>query len=85
MPWFDWYTLLGLGGFFLVLGVLGMVWGRHEDRSYYDAIADRPDVREFLEHLPWRPEPHAIIIGGRICIAVAIFCFIMAGVFAIWF
>ena len=73
MRWMDWYTVLGLGGLFVILGVLGFVWGRHEETTYYDSIANRPDVREFLDHLPWRPEPHAIVIGGRICIAVGIF------------
>ena len=73
MHWMDWYTVLGLGGLFVILGVLGFVWGRHEETTYYDSIANRPDVREFLDHLPWRPEPHAIVIGGRICIAVGIF------------
>ena len=84
MPWLDWYTLLGMGGAFFILGVLGILWGKYEERTYYDTIANRPDVREFLEHLPWRPEPHAIIIGGRICLAIAIFCFIMALVFWLW-
>ncbi len=78
MSWFDWYVPLIIGGLFLILGVVAILWGRHEESSYYDAIADRPDVREFLEHLPWRPEPHALIIGGRIAIAVGLFCVIFA-------
>ena len=53
-------------------GILGILWGHHEETTYYDGIANRPDVREFLDHLPWRPEPHAIVVGGRICIAVGI-------------
>ncbi len=85
MPWLDWYTLLGMGGFFVLLGIVGILWANYEERSYYDAIADRPDVREFLEHLPWRPEPHAIKVGSRIIMIVGIFCLIMALVFWIWF
>ena len=78
MSWFDWYVPLILGGVFLILGVVGILWGNYEESSYYDAIADRPDVREFLEHLPWRPEPHALKVGGRILIAVGLFCVIFA-------
>jgi len=73
-----------MGGAFVILGILGILWGNYEERSYYDAIADRPDVREFLEHLPWRPEAHAIKVGARICLAVAVFCLIMALVFWLW-
>jgi len=78
VSWFDWYVPLILGGVFLILGVVGILWGNYEESSYYDAIADRPDVREFLEHLPWRPEPHALKVGGRILIAVGLFCVIFA-------
>jgi hypothetical protein len=85
VPWFDWYTLVGMGAFFILLGTIGIFWGRHEEQSYYDNIANRPDVREFLDHMPWRPEPHAIIIGGRICIIVGIFLLIFGAVYWIWF
>ena len=80
MGWFDWYTLVAMGGFVVLLGIVGFIWGRWEERSYYDAIADRPDVREFLDHLPWRPEPHAIVVGGRICIAIGVFLLLFGGV-----
>ena len=85
MPWFDWYTLLGMGAFFILMGIVGMFWARHEETSYYDNISGRPDVREFLEHLPWRPEPNAIKVGSRIFIFVGIFLLIFSGVYAVWF
>jgi hypothetical protein len=84
MPWLDWYTLVGMGGFFMLLGIVGFFWGRYEERTYYDAIANRPDVREFLDHLPWRPEPHAIIIGARIAITVGIFLIVFGGAYWLW-
>ena len=85
MPWFDWYTLVGMGGLFMILGVVGYLWGSYEERSYYENIADRPDVREFLDHLPWRPEPHAIIIGARISILVGVFLLFCGGAYWLWF
>ena len=85
MAWFDWYTLVGMGAFFILMGSLGIMWGRYEERSYYDTIANRPDVREFLEHLPLRPEPNAIKIGSRIAIFIGIFLLIFGGVYWIWF
>lgn len=85
MAWFDWYILAGMGGFFILLGALGIWWGRYEERTYYDTIANRPDVREFLERLPWRPEPHAIRVGSRIVIIVGVFMLIFGGVYWLWF
>lgn len=84
MPWFDWYFLVGLGGLFIILGVIGFFWAKHEESSYYDNIASRPDVREFLDHLPWRPEPHAIVIGSRIIIVVGFCMLIFGGVYWLW-
>jgi hypothetical protein len=83
MSWLDWYILVGLGGFFILLGILSILWGRSEEKSYYEAIAQRRDVREFLEHLPFRPEPHALKVGGRIAIAVGTACLIMGAIY--WF
>jgi hypothetical protein len=80
MGWFDWYTLVGMGGFFVLLGIVGLVWGKHEESAYYEGVANRPDVREFMDHLPWRPEPHALMIGGRICLAVGLFLLVFGGV-----
>ena len=78
MAWFDWYTLVGMGGLFVVLGIVGFFWGSYEERSYYDNIANRPDVREFLDRLSWRPEPHAIIIGAALPSSSAFLCFLLA-------
>lgn len=84
MPWLDWYTLAGMGGFFILLGIIGFLWGSYEERTYYDSIAARPDVREFLDHLPWRPEPHAIIVGARIATIVGVALLLFAGAYWLW-
>ena len=65
----EWLRAMGLGGLFILLGVGAMFWGRSEEKAWYNSIATRLDVREYLEHLPFRPEPHALRIGGRIAIA----------------
>ena len=51
----DWLMVIALGGVFVLLGIVALLWGRHEEKSYYDAIATRPDAREYLNHSPYRP------------------------------
>ncbi|MBI4186747.1 MAG: hypothetical protein HY530_04475 [Chloroflexi bacterium] len=72
MPQTDPIILLGIGGLFALLGVLAIIWGKREEKSYYNAIVTRRDAREFLEHSPRRPEPGALKIGGVIAIAVGL-------------
>ena len=72
--------LLIMGGVFTVFGIAFEFWGRAEEEAYYSSIARRFDVREFIEHMPFRPEPGALRIGGRIAIALGILLFIASGV-----
>ena len=73
-----------LGGIFVLLGIGAMFWGRGEERGYYDSIATRHDVREFLEHRPEVPEPGALKIGGWIAIAVGLLMVFIGGGFWLW-
>ena len=68
----DWSVMLLLGGFFLLLGIVLILLDRKEKDSYYEAIAGRRDVREFLAHDPERPELGALKIGGFISIVLGI-------------
>ncbi len=80
----DWFLLMVGGGLFLLLGLLAIMWGRGEEKSYYNAISTRPDMREYLEHEPERPEPGALKIGGWIAIAIGLVMIAMGGAFWFW-
>jgi len=84
MPQYDWLILMGMGGLFILLGVAGIIWGRREEKSYYDSLSARPDLREFFERSPRHPEPGALIIGGWIAIAVGVLMLAMGGAFLIF-
>jgi hypothetical protein len=72
MPYSDCFIIMGIGGVFIILGLLGIFWGRHEEKSYFDALAGRPDMREFMEHWPERPQTGAVKIGGWIAVAIGL-------------
>lgn len=73
----DWIVLMVMGGVFILLGIGAIMWGRGEEKSYYDKISTRTDVREFLEHEPQYPQFGALKIGGRIAIIIALFMIAM--------
>jgi hypothetical protein len=84
MPQIDLVILIVIGGLFILLGVGALFWGRGEEKSYYNAISARPDVREYMEHSPERPEPGALKIGGLIAIIIGLIMLIMGGTFWLW-
>ncbi len=84
MPERDYLILIGMGGLFVILGIASIIWGKREEKSYYDAISTRTDAREFLEHKPERPEPGALKIGGWIAIAIGLFMTVIGGGVWLW-
>jgi len=84
MPQHDCFVLMGMGGLFILLGLGAIIWGRREERSYYDSLSTRTDVREFLEHLPEHPQFGALKIGGWIAIAIGVLMIAMGGAFFLW-
>ena len=79
----DAIILMGLGGGFIVLGIIGIIWGRREEKGYFDALASRSDLREFMNHWPERPQPGALRTGGWIAIAVGAVMLIVRAI--LWF
>jgi hypothetical protein len=68
----EWFVLAIAGGVFIVLGVIGILWGRQEQRKMDEALTTHTDVREFISHWPERPQPGALKIGGGIALALGI-------------
>ncbi len=84
MPHGDWFVLIGMGVLFILLALAEFLWGRREEKSYYNSISTRPDAREFLEHKPERPEPGALKIGGWIALAIGLLMTALGGAFLLW-
>ena len=84
MPQYDWLALMGAGGLFILLGLAAIIWGKVEEKSYYNSLATRSDKREFLEHWPQRPQFGALKIGGRIALAIGGLLLITGGILKLW-
>jgi hypothetical protein len=61
-----------LGGFFILLGAGFVLWGRREARQLEEALSQRLDLREFMEHTPESPQPGALVSGGAISLALGV-------------
>lgn len=81
MSYSEWWIFAGIGGLFIILGIIAIVWGNKEESDYYTNISGRVDVREYVNRSPFRPEPGALKIGGIICLAIGI---VLLGI-GIWF
>jgi hypothetical protein len=77
----DWIVLMGAGGLFIVLGLAAVIWDRAESKGYYNSIATRHDVREYLQHDPERPEFGALKKGGWISILIGLALIILGVIF----
>jgi hypothetical protein len=84
MPQHDLFVLMGMGGLFILLGLAAIIWGRSEEKSYYNSISTRFDVREFLERWPHWPQFGALKIGGRIAIAIGVLMLVTGGALWLW-
>jgi hypothetical protein len=84
MPYSDYFTMMYVGGFFVLLGIILILWGRGEERRYYNSLASGADVREFLEHWPKRPRVGAVKIGGWIALAIGLVMAAAGGAFWFW-
>ena len=73
-----------MGGAFILLGFGAIMWGRSEEKSYYNSLTNRPDTREFMEHWPQRPQFEALKIGGWIAIAIGVLMIVMGGALWLW-
>ena len=77
----DLIIVMSLGGVFILLGVSALLWGKREEKDYYQSISSHIDVREYMQHTPERPEPGGLKIGGIIAIITGLFILILGGAF----
>ena len=78
-----WFIPIVIGVVFIILGLGVIIWGKREEKSYYDSLVTRTDLREFFEHWPRRPEPGSLKIGGWIAVAVGLVMVIIGGIYGL--
>ena len=81
MPQTDFFVVMGIGGLFILLGIGAMIIGKIEETKYFNSISSRPDVREFFDGWPKRPQFGSLQTGGWIAISLGILIIIIGLIF----
>jgi len=80
----DYLVLVGIGGLLLFLGLVAIIWGRIEEKGYYNSLSGRADVREYLEHWPPHLPSGALKAGGWITLIIGLILLAVGGGFWLW-
>jgi hypothetical protein len=80
MPLTDYLIMMGIGGLFVVLGSVSVVWGRIREKSCGASLSGRHDVREYMEG-EWKPQFESVKIAGWIAITIGILLLALGGAF----
>ena len=72
-------AILGMGIFFILLGIAFLVWSRKERKTYYNSLITRKDLKEFITHEPERSWLKAWQIGGWISLIIGILLTVFYG------
>jgi hypothetical protein len=74
-------VILGMGGFFVLLGIIFILGNKREKKKYYNSILlTRRDIKETITHEHERFWLQAWQIGGRISLIVGILLLIVGGI-----
>ena len=73
--------ILGMGGFFVLLGIIFILGNRREKKKYYDSVLlTQRDIKETITHEHERFWLQAWHIGGWISLIVGIVLLIVGGI-----
>jgi len=73
--------MLMMGGGFVLLGIIFILWNKREKKKYYNSILlTQRDIKETITHEHERFWLHAWQIGGRISLVIGIVLLIIGGI-----
>ena len=82
MPGEDWLILMGMGGLFILLGLVALIWGKSGRKGSYD-LSPGMDVKGYLEQKV-QSGSESLRVGGWIAIAVGLVMVALGGGFWLW-
>ncbi len=80
----DSYIIMGIGGLFVFLGLIIMLWARHKQKDYGDVLSRREELRSFLGYWPDLILPSELRVGGWVSVVVGVALIILGIVLLVW-
>jgi len=80
----DSYIVMGIGGLFVLLGVIIMLWAKHKQKDYGDVLSRREELRSFLGYWPDLILPSELRVGGWVSVVVGVALIILGIVLLVW-
>jgi hypothetical protein len=81
MPTMDSLVLIGVGCFFILLGIISLLWASREEKNMKTVLSRRTDVRDFIDGWPMRVGPGSTRIGGLVFIVVGAAALLLGAIF----
>jgi len=80
----DSYIVMGIGGLFVLLGLIIMLWAKHKQKDYGDVLSRREELRSFLGYWPDLILPSELRVGGWVSVVVGVALIILGIVLLVW-
>lgn len=72
---------IGVGCFFILLGIISLLWAAREERGMKNVLSQRTDVRDFINGWPMRVGPGSARIGGLAFIVIGTAALLLGAIF----
>jgi hypothetical protein len=81
MPIRDALVLIGVGCFFILLGIISLLWASREERGMKNVLSRRTDLRDFIDGWPIRVGPGSSRIIGFVSIVIGATALLLGAIF----
>jgi hypothetical protein len=77
----DALVLIGVGCFFILLGIISFLWAAREERGMKNVLSRRTDLRDFIDGWPIRVGPGSSRMVGFISIVIGTAALLLGAIF----
>jgi hypothetical protein len=72
---------IGVGCFFILLGIISFLWAAGEEKGMKNVLSQRTDMKDFINGWPIRVGPGSSRITGSICIVIGTAALVLGAIF----
>jgi len=77
----DALVLIGVGCFFILLGIISLLWASSEEKRMKTVLSRRTDLRDFINGWPMRVGPGSARMGGLAFIVIGTAALLLGAIF----